>query len=308
MGLKPENSSETLTQAMKRVGGGVDDVLADVLPKSDSEDGFEPESQLFDAMRYAVLGGGKRLRPFLVAASAELFDVPEAVFLRVGAAVELVHDYSLIHDDLPCMDDDPIRRGKPSCHVQFGESTAVLAGDALMPLAFELLADPLTHPDPVVRGELIAGLAMAAGAKGMVGGQMIDLATEGQTLDIGEITHLERLKTGALIGFCCDAGAILGRAQDKEHRALAGFSHDLGLAYQIADDLLDVVGNVETVGKAVGKDAARGKATFISILGVEKARAQALLLADQAANHLDCFGGRGRHLRELARYVVERSL
>ena len=296
--------SESLNAALIRIAGAIEEALSDILPTSE---GQGPEATLFEAMRYASLGGGKRLRPFLVVATAGLFDVPEAVSVRVGAAVELVHNYSLVHDDLPCMDDDSLRRGKPSCHVRFGESTAVLVGDALIPLAFEVLADAKTHPDAAIRGELVSGLARAAGAGGMVGGQMIDLAAEHQHLDFGEVTRLERLKTGALIEFCCAAGAILGRAEAKQRRALGAFAHDLGLAFQIADDLLDAEGDAERVGKAVGKDADQGKATFVAILGAGPARDQAALLARQAASHLDMFGDRAGLLRELTRYVVGRD-
>ena len=293
-----------LSEALAQVAGEVERTLTAMLPQPD---GKGPEATLFEAMRYATLDGGKRLRPFLVVATARLFEVPDNVSLRVGAAVELVHAYSLIHDDLPCMDDDPIRRGKPSCHVKFGESTAVLAGDAMVPLAFEVLADARTHPDAAVRAELVARLAKAAGPQGMVGGQMIDLAAEGLDLEIGEVARLERLKTGALIEFCCVAGGVLGRVDAKALRALGAYAHDLGLAFQIADDLLDAVGEAAHVGKAVGKDAARGKATFVGILGAEGARDQAQLLARQAAAHLEPFGPRARLLTEVADYAVART-
>lgn len=296
--------SQELSEAMANVAGAIEETLAQILPESG---GAGPEATLFEAMRYATLGGGKRLRPFLVVTTAGLFDVPEAVSLRVGAAVELIHSYSLIHDDLPCMDDDPVRRGKPACHVRFGESTAVLAGDALVPLAFEVLADPKTHPDASVRGDLVAGLARAAGPAGMVGGQMIDLAAEHLDLEIGEVTRLERLKTGALIEFCCEAGGLLGRADTRALRALGAYAHDLGLAFQIADDLLDAMGEEDRVGKPVGKDGPRGKATFVTILGAEKARDQARLLARQAAAHIQAFGEQARLLREVTHYVVGRT-
>lgn len=292
-----------LADAFARVSGAVEKTLDDLLPPV----GPGPEGRLAEAMRYATLAGGKRFRPFLVVASGALFEVPEAVCLRVGTAVELIHSYSLIHDDLPCMDDDAMRRGKPSCHVEFGEAMAILVGDALMPLAFELLADAVTHPDPAVRAALVSGLAVAAGARGMVGGQVLDLAAETMALDTGAVARLERLKTGALIAFCCDAGAILGHAQDAERRALAAYAHDLGLVYQMADDLLDAEGDAASVGKAVHKDATRGKATFVSVLGPGKAREHARRLAEQAAGHLAVFGPRGETLRALARFVVERA-
>jgi farnesyl diphosphate synthase len=293
----------SLEAELARAADSVEEVLAEVLPAAVPG----PEGVLYEAMRYATLDGGKRFRPFLVMASGALFDVPEAVAVRVGVAIELIHSYSLIHDDLPCMDDDAMRRGKPSCHAKFGEATAVLAGDALMPLAFEVLADSRTHGDAAIRLALVAGLARAAGGSGMVGGQMLDLAAEQVTLDAGEIARLERLKTGALIAFCCDAGAILGRAEDSERHALAGYAHDLGLAYQIADDLLDEVGDAGAMGKAIHKDAGRGKATFVATLGIEQAREQARLLADQAAAHLDIFGARADLLRDVVRFVVERA-
>jgi len=212
-----------------------------------------------------------------------------------------------VHDDLPCMDDDDLRRGKPACHIAYGESLAVLAGDALLPLAFEIVTDPATHPDAAIRVALVSGLAQAAGARGMVGGQVLDLAAGDADMDAGEIARLERLKTGALIAFSCDAGAILGRADEAERKALAGYAHDLGLAYQMADDLLDYEGDQDVVGKAVGKDAAQGKATFVAAMGADKAREQARLLAEQAAAHLDIFGDRGACLRDVAHFVVERG-
>ncbi len=218
----------------------------------------------------------------------------------------MVHAYSLVHDDLPAMDDSDLRRGRPTCHKEFDEATAVLAGDGLLTAAFEVLAHPDTHSDPAVRCELVAALAAAAGAAGMVGGQMIDLIAERQALDIGAITRLQRMKTGALIAFACEAGAILAKAPAEPRIALRGYAHDLGLAFQIADDLLDVEGSAAETGKPVGADAAAGKATFVSILGVGRARAQAELLIRQAVAHLDLFGGRAELLREAARFVISR--
>ncbi|MBE9555285.1 MAG: polyprenyl synthetase family protein [Proteobacteria bacterium] len=266
----------------------------------------EPERRLFDAMRYAALGGGKRLRPFLVLQGARLFSVSRKSALRAAAAIELIHCYSLVHDDLPAMDDDDLRRGKPTVHKAFDEATAILAGDALLTLAFEVLAHPDTHSNPDVRCRLIAALARAAGAHGMVAGQVIDLSVGAREADIGEITRLQRLKTGALIGFACEAGAILGQAAEAQHEALRGYAHDLGLAFQIADDLLDVEGTAEEVGKAVGKDADQGKATFVSILGPERARAQAHMLVEQAVAHLAIFDEKADFLRKVTQYIVER--
>jgi farnesyl diphosphate synthase len=264
------------------------------------------EARVYDAMRYSALAPGKRLRPFLVLASARLFGVARRCALQVAAATEMVHAYSLVHDDLPAMDDSDLRRGRPTCHKEFDEATAVLAGDGLLTAAFEVLAQPDTHGDPAVRIELVGALAAAAGAAGMVGGQMIDLIAEGQSLDIGAIIRLQRMKTGALIAFSCEAGAILAKAPGEPRFALRGYAHDLGLAFQIADDLLDVEGSAAETGKPVGADAAAGKATFVSILGVERARAQAELLIRQAVAHLDLFAEKAELLREAARFVIAR--
>jgi farnesyl diphosphate synthase len=288
---------EALAQAASLTDSALDRLLA-VPP--------DLEARVLEAMRYSALGPGKRLRPFLVLASARLFGVARSCALQVAAAVEMVHAYSLVHDDLPAMDDSDLRRGRPTCHKEFDEATAVLAGDGLLTMAFEVLAQPEAHPDPAVRCELVAALAAAAGAGGMVGGQMIDLIAERRRLDIGAITRLQRMKTGALIAFACEAGAILARAPAEPRTALRGYAHDLGLAFQIADDLLDVEGSSAETGKPVGADAAAGKATFVSILGVERARAQAELLVRQAAAHLDLFGRRAELLREAARYVISR--
>lgn len=290
-----------LQAAMDYVARAVEQQLTDLLPGPNG-----PEARLLEAMRYATLGGGKRFRPFLVVASADLFDVPKEASLRVAAAVEMAHTYSLVHDDLPCMDDDAMRRGKPSTHIAFDEATAVLAGDALLTLAFEVLAANSTRVDAEVRTELVRGLAAAAGPHGMVAGQAIDLAAEGQTLDLGAITRLQQLKTGALIGFCCEAGAILGHANPHRRHALKAYAHDLGLAFQIADDLLDAEGSAAETGKTTGKDAAAGKATFVALLGIEPARAQARMLAEQAGRHLDIFGARARLLQDAAEFVISR--
>ena len=264
------------------------------------------EARVYEAMRYSVLAPGKRLRPLLVLASSQLFGVAQRSALQVAAAIEMVHAYSLIHDDLPAMDNSDLRRGRPTSHKQFDEATAVLAGDGLSTMAFQVLADPDTHGDAAVRAELVSALAGAAGAAGMVGGQMIDLIAERQPLDIGAITRLQRMKTGALIAFACEAGAILAKAAGELRTALRGYAHDLGLAFQIADDLLDVEGSAAETGKPVGADAAAGKATFVSILGTERARAQAGLLVDQAVTHLDLFEQRAELLRQVARFVVNR--
>lgn len=280
---------------------GVGKMLDRLLPRAEG-----PEARIAEAMRYAALGGGKRFRPFLVSQSATLFGVSAEAALRVAAAAECVHIYSLVHDDLPCMDDDDLRHGSPTVHRQFDEATAVLAGDALLTFAFEILADPETHERARVRIELVRRLALAAGAHGMVGGQIIDLTSQGREIDMGGITRLQQLKTGALISFCCEAGAVLGRASPEALHALHAYSHDMGLAYQIADDILDAEGDAATMGKATGKDAAAGKATFVSILGLDRARAQARMLADQAIQHLDSFDERADLLRQAARFVITR--
>jgi len=274
-----------------------------LLPKPDGA----PERQLFEAMRYAVLGGGKRLRPFLVVAGADLFGASKAQSVRVGAAIELVHAYSLAHDDLPCMDDDDVRRGRATVHKRWDEATAVLAGDALLTLAFEVMAGEATTSDPSARAELVLGLSRAAGAQGMVGGQMLDLLGEHARLGEAEIVRLQRLKTGAMISFSAEAGAILGRAGESERTALKLFAHDLGLAFQIADDLLDLRGDAKRVGKRTGKDADRGKATFVALLGERQAEARARMLAGQAASHLDGFGPRADVLRALAEFAIRRE-
>ena len=266
------------------------------------------EARVYEAMRYAALAPGKRMRPFLVLASGRLFGVAQRCALQVATAIEMVHAYSMVHDDLPAMDNSDLRRGRPTCHKEFDEATAVLAGDGLLTTAFGVLADPDTHGDPAVRCELVGALAGAAGAAGMVGGQMIDLIAEHQSLDIGEITRLQRMKTGALIAFSCEAGAILAKAPHELRTALRGYAHDLGLAYQIADDLLDVEGSAAELGKPVGADIAAGKSTFVSILGVTRARAQAELLIHQAIAHLDLFEQRAELLREAARFVITRRI
>lgn len=294
--------SPSLAAAMSDAAKAVEDALDRLLPKSDY-----PEHKLFDAMRYSALGGGKRLRPFLVMSSAKIFGVSDECALRVAAAVECIHCYSLIHDDLPAMDNSDLRRGRPTVHKQYDDATAILAGDALLTLAFEILTDPRTHEDPNVRCRLVTALAKASGVHGMVGGQMLDLIAETTALDIGAITRLQRLKTGELIAFSTEAGAILGKATDKHTGALRAYAHDLGLAFQIIDDLLDVEGTEAETGKSVGRDVKAGKATFVTILGVDRARNQAKLLSEQAIQHLAVFDGRTKNLEDVARFVVDRK-
>ncbi len=290
-----------LERELRETEVAVNPTLERLLPKPEGLEG-----RVVEAMRYATLAGGKRLRPFLVVASARLFDVPELAALRCAAAVEMVHTYSLVHDDLPAMDDDEVRRGQPTCHVKFDEATAILAGDALLSLAFEVLSAPTTHPDPAVRCELIQALAVGAGPAGMVGGQMLDLLAEERELDIDCVMHLQSLKTGALIAFSCEGGAILGEAPAEERAALAAYGRDLGLAFQIADDLLDVEGSAAELGKAVGKDAGRGKATFVGLLGVNGARDYSRELVARAIGRLDSFGEGSILLEQAARFVVDR--
>jgi farnesyl diphosphate synthase len=290
-----------LPEALTQVAGVVEAALEALLPPVEGA-----EAQLAEAMRYATLGGGKRMRAFLVMQSSALFSVAHTCAARVAASIEMLHAYSLVHDDLPAMDDDDLRRGKPSTHKAFDEATAILAGDALQARAFEVLAEQDTHSDPQARCELVAALGAAAGARGMAGGQMIDMLAEGRTLDGPAVTRLQALKTGRLIQFSAEAGAILGRAPLFQRHLLAAFGRDLGAAFQIADDLLDAEGSTEETGKTSGKDAAAGKATMVAVLGIERARAQADLLSRQAAGHLEAFGERGKLLRALAAYVVTR--
>ncbi|MDT9598321.1 polyprenyl synthetase family protein [Sphingosinicella rhizophila] len=291
-----------LKLALEQIGAEIDGLFETILSLP-----ADSRSRLYDAMRYAAIGGGKRLRPLLVVAACGLFHIGRQQALRVGLAVESIHVYSLVHDDLPCMDDDDLRRGKPTLHKAFDESTAVLAGDSLHALAFEILADEATHEDPFVRLQLVAELARAAGPSGMAGGQMMDLAASESTLDLAAVTRLQQLKTGALIGFCLEAAAIMGRVPLESRTPLRGYSRDVGLAFQIADDLLDVEGEEAKTGKKVGKDSVKGKETFVSLLGRERARQQADLLVAQAIEHLQSFGGEADLLREIARFAVARD-
>ena len=270
-------------------------------------------SRLLEAMRYASLGGGKRLRPFLVVESAQLFNVPRPSSLMAGAALECVHCYSLVHDDLPAMDNDDLRRGRPATHKAFDEATAVLAGDGLLTFAFDILSRPDTHPDFDIRLKLVSSLARAAGLGGMAGGQMLDLAAEGRfdarvpRLAEHEVRVLQAMKTGALLHFGCVAGAILGKADQSRRRSLDRYGAALGEAFQIADDLLDLEGDPATVGKTTGKDAAAHKATLVAVLGPAAARRRLDDLIAEAQAALAPFGRDGEVLKAAARFVATRS-
>ncbi len=278
-------------------------LLSDLLEGSDSS-----EPRLMEAMRYTVLAGGKRLRPYIVDVSASLFEVAAPLRMRVGAAIEMIHCYSLIHDDLPAMDDDDLRRGVPTCHRMFDEATAILAGDALLTMAFEILSQKETHPDPEVRVDLVLALARASGAHGMVAGQMLDINSEHVAVTLEKAENLSRLKTGALISYSAEAGAILGKAGPEARQALKNFGRDIGLAFQINDDLLDVEGNEAAAGKRLGKDVQAGKATFPSLLGADRARSEAQRLTESAIAQLEMFGARAGNLEALARFILTPEL
>jgi farnesyl diphosphate synthase len=264
--------------------------------------------RLVEAMRYALLAPGKRMRPFFVAESARLFGVAERQALQVGAALECVHCYSLIHDDLPAMDDDDLRRGRPTVHKAFDEATAILAGDGLLTFAFEILTDTATHGDAAVRGELAGELAKAAGKNGMAGGQMLDLAAESENIaDLARIIELQAMKTGALFRFACLAGAILGKASAAERSGLVLYAERIGLAFQIADDILDVESSSVTLGKATGKDKEAGKATFVDLLGLEGAKSEARKLVQEAKEAMRLFGDKANVFAAAADYVVGRQ-
>jgi len=295
-------ASLSLKPALDRISAEIDRQFDLLLKVPD-----DPRKPLFDAMRHAAIGGGKRLRPLLTVATAELFNVDRARALRVATAIECIHVYSLIHDDLPAMDDDDMRRGKPTVHKVYGEAAAILAGDSLHALAFEILAEEATSPDPFVRSELIYELARASGPNGMAGGQMMDLAAEEDVFDLPTVTKLQQLKTGALIAVSVEAGAILGRIPPEGRVSLRGYARDIGLAFQIADDIIDEEGDEALVGKALRKDAGAGKATFVSLLGIGRARDQAAALVEQAIAHLQIYGQEADPLRAVARYIVERD-
>jgi farnesyl diphosphate synthase len=291
-----------LASGLGRIQVEIDSLFDSLLPLP-----ADPRDRLVEAVRYAAIGGGKRLRPLLLMATAEIYGVDRHAALRAGAAIEAIHVYSLIHDDLPCMDDDDLRRGKPTLHKAFDEATAVLAGDTLQCFAFEILADPATSGDPFIRVELVQCLARASGHHGMAGGQMMDIAAETTDFDLPTVTRLQQLKTGALLGAAVEMGAILGRVPPDGRTHLRGYARDIGLAFQIADDLIDLEGDAEAAGKALRKDAGAGKQTFVSLLGAERAREQARVLVDQAVAHLSQHGSEADLLRAIARFIVERD-
>jgi farnesyl diphosphate synthase len=294
--------ADDLQSEARRISLEVDGLFSDLLAVPSDGRG-----RLYEAMRHAAIGGGKRLRPLLTVASAKLFTIDPQRALRVGCAIEAMHVYSLIHDDLPCMDDADIRRGKATAHKAFGEAEAVLAGDSLHALSFEILADPATHDDARVRADLVLELARAVGPAGMAGGQMMDLEAEHRQLDLPSITRLQQLKTGALIAFAVEAACIMVRMPHEERTPYRGYARNIGLAFQIADDLIDHSGSADVAGKPTGQDANAGKATFVSLLGEERARQQAALLVEQAIEHLCDHGAEADLLRAIARFAVERD-
>jgi farnesyl diphosphate synthase len=302
MPIRTEAEATDLNAALARSAKAVETALEALLPRPA---GLHARAQ--EAMRYATLAGGKRLRPFLVMQSARLFDVAEANAVRAAAAIEVLHTYSLVHDDLPSMDNDDLRRGRPTTHRAFDEATAILAGDGLLTIAFEILSHPATHESADVRCELIANLAQAAGSNGMIGGQMIDMKAAEQPLTAEQVMLLQRLKTGALFEFSCEAGAILGQAGTDHRERMRSYARDFGLAFQITDDLLDVTSTAEKAGKAVGKDKDQGKATLISIYGIEGAKAEARKLVDRAIETLAPYGGKAAELQALATYLLDRE-
>ena len=295
-------ADDRLGRGFQRIQGEVDEAFDSILPIPD-----DGRARLVEAMRYAVIGGGKRVRPFLLVTTAEMYGVSRSAAVWAGCAVEAIHAYSLIHDDLPCMDDDDLRHGKPAVHKAYGEATAVLAGDSLHALAFELLASPETSSDPFTRAELVQTLASASGHNGMAGGQMMDMAADGATFDLHTITRLQQLKTGALLSAAVEMGAILGKVPEEGRAYLRAYARDIGLAFQIADDLLDHEGDEAKAGKALRKDAGQGKATFVSLMGADQARQQARALSEQAVGHLAGHGEEADLLRAVARFVVERE-
>jgi farnesyl diphosphate synthase len=310
---KAETSSDaSFAGRLNAAAAETEQLLDQLLTAAPAEGEIARPPRVTEAMRYSSLGGGKRLRPFLAVETAALFGVKRRHALMAGAAIELVHCYSLVHDDLPAMDDDDLRRGRPTAHKKFDEATAILAGDGLLTFAFDVLGRPETHPDAAIRIALVTGLARAAGLGGMVGGQMLDLAAEGRfgksdtPQGQKDVLTLQAMKTGAILKFCCTAGAILGSAPPAKRNAVNRYGQVIGQAFQIADDLLDVEGDTATLGKAAGKDAAHGKATLVDLLGITGARARLAQLVKDAENALAPFGTDAAILKDAAHFVAER--
>lgn len=300
MGLRLADSA--LARSFERIQREVDAEFDALLPVPD-----DARARLVEAMRYAAIGGGKRVRPLLLSATAGMYRVDRECAVRAGCAIEAIHVYSLIHDDLPCMDDDAMRHGKPTVHCAFDEAIAVLAGDSLHALAFEILSMPEISSDPYIRAEMVQALAAASGWSGMAGGQVMDIAAGNQQFDLHTVTRLQQLKTGALLGVAVEMGAILGHVPEEGRTHLRAYARDIGLAFQITDDLLDHEGDENKAGKALRKDKRQGKATFVSLMGADKARDQAQALAEQAVGHLSGHGEEADILRALARFIVERD-
>ncbi len=297
------NFENRLNETAARVGAELETLLGDEALGGE----IVRPPRLMAAIRHGVLNGGKRLRPFLLMQTAALFDASDETALRASCALECLHSYSLVHDDLPCMDDDDLRRGKPTVHIAFDEALAVLAGDGLLTFAFDIMADPATSPDAEIRVRLVQLLARASGSGGMIGGQVLDMAAETRTLSMDEIRQMQAMKTGALIRFACEAGCVIGRASAAESERLLRFGEIIGEAFQLADDLLDVTADAKTMGKATGKDAARGKKTLVDYLGIDGARSALQQLQHEASALLEPFGERADLLKETARFIVERT-
>lgn len=296
-------TSVSLKDALATACQEIERTIDKLLPAVPDDEGL-----LIDAMRYAAMGGGKRVRGFLILQGAALFGADHRAALRVAASVEFLHAYSLVHDDLPAMDDDDLRRGRPSTHKKFNEAIAILAGDALQTFAFDVLLQPATSPDPSIRAELALALARASGSGGMVGGQVIDICGEGKSLSLAQVQRLHAMKTGALIAYAAEAGAILGGASpdDPRRAALKRYGDDLGTAFQVADDVLDSTASTEELGKTAGKDENASKSNYVALLGIDGARKEARRLSDRAIDSLSIFGPQAALLRSLADYFVER--